>query len=173
MTSAIKENSNQKFFFGVLLLLHSHPHISSIYIYTVGRLHFHVESLRHLPLVFFFIDDIFIIHYDSVNPPYEPNPLSLLNKISQIYIVGLDEGKNNTTTKKNAPLSDEKIDSRPLYNREKRMSMIFYKYERSRMSISTAVKSFRSRIYPRKLQVIHKLDEYTISIDKIQCLFLK
>jgi hypothetical protein len=50
--------------------------------------------------------------------------------------VGLDEGKNNTTTKKNAPLSDEKIDSRPLYNREKRMSMIFYKYVRSRMSIS-------------------------------------
>ena len=165
MTSAIKENSNQKFFFGVLLLLHSHPHISSIYIYTVGRLRFHVESLRHLPLVFFFIDDIFIIHYDSVNPPYEPNPLSLLNKISQIYIVGLDEGKNNTTTKKNAPLSDEKIDSRPLYNREKRMSMIFYKYVRSRMSISTAVKSFRSRIYPRKLQVIHKLDDNAFGID--------
>ena len=120
----LKENSNQKFFLGAAP--HSHPHISSIYIYTVGRLHFHVESLRHLPLVFFFIDDIFIIHYDSVNPPYEPNPLSLLNKISQIYIVGLDEGKNNTTTTKNAHLRDEKIDSRPLYNREKRMSMIFH-----------------------------------------------
>ena len=136
MTSAIKENSNQKFFFGFCCCCTlTHTFLPFIFI-PLGRLRFHVESLRHLPLVFFFIDDIFIIHYDSVKPPYEPNPLSLLNKISQIYIVGLDEGKNNTTTTKNAHLRDEKIDSRPLYNREKRMSMIFYKYVRSRMSIS-------------------------------------